>query len=288
MIWVNAIVQGILLGGLYALFAAGLSLMFGVMRFVNLAHGDFIVVAAYLTLGACDTTGVNPFVAVLLIVPVMGAAGYTLQRFLFNRVLGQDILPPVLVTFGLSIIIQNALLNYYGANGRKLTVGGLDTASVNIGPDLAIGSLPVLTFLVALSIIFLIGFISYRTSIGRMLRATADDSEIVGLMGANNAHTFAIATMIAAAVVAIAGGLFAMRTNFDPSAGPVRLLFAFEAVIIGGLGSLWGTLAGGIALGIAQTVGGQIDPRFQLLAGHLIFLVILAVRPRGLFSRRTS
>jgi branched-chain amino acid transport system permease protein len=262
--------------------------MFGVMRFVNLAHGDFIVVAAYLTLVVCDTTGVNPFVAILLIVPIMGAAGYVLQRFLFNRVLGQDILPPVLVTFGLSIIIQNALLNYYGANGRKVTVGALDTASINFGPELAIGSLPVLTFVVAVSIIALIGFISYRTSIGRMLRATADDPETVGLMGANNAHTFAIATMIAAAVVAIAGGLFAMRTNFDPSAGPVRLLFAFEAVIIGGLGSLWGTLAGGIALGIAQTVGGQIDPRFQLLAGHLIFLVILAVRPQGLFSRRTS
>ena len=288
MIWVNAIVQGVLLGGLYALFAAGLSLMFGVMRFVNLAHGDFIVVAAYLTLVVCDTTGVNPFVAILLIVPIMGAAGYALQRFLFNRVLGQDILPPVLVTFGLSIIIQNALLNYYGANGRKVTVGALDTASINFGPELAIGSLPVLTFVVAVSIIALIGFISYRTGIGRMLRATADDPETVGLMGANNAHTFAIATMIAAAVVAIAGGLFAMRTNFDPSAGPVRLLFAFEAVIIGGLGSLWGTLAGGIALGIAQTVGGQIDPRFQLLAGHLIFLVILAVRPQGLFSRRTS
>jgi branched-chain amino acid transport system permease protein len=288
VIWVNVIVQGILLGGLYALFAAGLSLMFGVMRFVNLAHGDFIVVAAYLTLGVCDIVGVNPFLAILLIVPIMGAAGYVLQRFLFNRVLGQDILPPVLVTFGLSIIIQNVLLNYYGANGRKVSVGTLDTASINFGTDLAIGSLPVLTFGVAVFIIALIGFISYRTSIGRMLRATADDPETVGLMGANNAHTFAIATMIATAVVAIAGGLFAMRTNFDPSAGPIRLLFAFEAVIIGGLGSLWGTLAGGIALGIAQTVGGQIDPRFQLLAGHLIFLLILAVRPQGLFSKRVA
>jgi branched-chain amino acid transport system permease protein len=288
MIWVNAILQGILLGGLYALFAAGLSLMFGVMRFVNLAHGDFIVVAAYLTLGVCETLGLNPFLSVLLIVPVMGAAGYGLQRFLFNRVLGQDILPPVLVTFGLSIIIQNVLLNHYGANGRKVTVEALDTASVNIGGDLAIGSLPALTFLAAVAIILLIWFIFYRTSIGRILRATADDAEIVGLMGANNAHTFAIATMLATAMVAIAGGLFAMRTNFDPSAGPVRLLFAFESVIIGGMGSLWGTLAGGIALGIAQTVGGQIDPRFQLLAGHLIFLLILAVRPRGLFSRRMS
>lgn len=288
MIWVNAVLQGVLLGGLYALFAAGLSLMFGVMRFVNLAHGDFIVVAAYLALSTVDMLGLNPFMAVLLIVPAMALAGYAAQRFLFNRVLGKDILPPVLVTFGLSIVLQNLLLEYYGGNSRRLSAGALETASLNLGDTIALGALPLLMFATAVLVIFALGVISYRTPIGRMLRATADDPETVGLMGANNAHTFAIATTIATAVVAIAGGLFAMRTNFDPSAGPIRLLFAFETVIIGGLGSLWGTLAGGILLGIAQTVGGQIDPRFQLLAGHLIFLAILAMRPQGLFSRASS
>lgn len=288
MIWVNAVLQGILLGGLYALFAAGLSLMFGVMRFVNLAHGDFIVVAAYMAFSTVDVLGVNPFVAVLLIVPAMGMMGYLAQRLLFNRVLGQDILPPVLVTFGLSIVLQNVLLGHFGGNSLRLSAGALDTASLGLGPDVAIGALPVLMFATAVLVILVLGLISYRTRIGRMLRATADDPETVGLMGANNAHTFAIATMIATAVVAIAGGLFAMRTNFDPSAGPIRLLFAFEAVVIGGLGNLWGTLAGGIILGIAQTIGGQIDPRFQLLAGHLIFLVILATRPQGLFSKGST
>jgi branched-chain amino acid transport system permease protein len=285
MIWLNAILQGILLGGLYALFAAGLSLMFGVMRFINLAHGDFIVVAAYMAFSTVDVFGLNPFVAVLLIVPTMGLAGYLVQRVLFNRVLGHDILPPVLVTFGLSIILQNLLLEYFGANSQRLSAGAWETASLSLGSGVAIGVLPIIMFASAVLVIFLLGVISYRTPIGRMLRATADDPETVGLMGANNAHTFAIATMIATAVVAIAGGLFAMRTNFDPSAGPIRLLFAFEVVIIGGLGSLWGTLAGGMVLGIAQTVGGQIDPRFQILAGHLIFLIILATRPRGIFSK---
>ncbi|MBL0372268.1 branched-chain amino acid ABC transporter permease [Rhizobium sp. KVB221] len=287
MVWINAILQGVLLGGLYALFAAGLSLMFGVMRFINLAHGDFIVVAAYMALCTVDVVGFNPFAAVLLIVPAMALAGYLLQRFLFNRVLGQDILPPVLVTFGLSIVLQNVLLEYFGGNSQRLSAGALETASLSLGPNVAIGALPMLMFTAAVLVILLLGLISYHTPIGRMLRATADDPETVGLMGANNAHTFAIATAIATAVVAIAGGLFAMRTNFDPSAGPIRLLFAFEVVIIGGLGSLWGTLAGGIVLGIAQTVGGQIDPRFQLLAGHLIFLAILAARPQGLLSKGT-
>lgn len=285
MIWVNAIIQGILLGGLYAMFAAGLSLMFGVMRFVNLAHGDFIVVAAYLALSTVDALGINPFVGVALIVPIMGVAGYLAQRVLFNRVLGQDILPPVLVTFGLSIVLQNALLEYFGGNSQRLSAGPIETASFTIGQDISIGALPLLMFATAVLVIFLLRVISYSTPIGRMLRATADDPETVGLMGANNAHTFAIATMIATTVVAIAGGLFAMRTNFDPSAGPIRLLFAFEVVIIGGLGSLWGTLLGGIVIGIAQTIGGQIDPRFQLLAGHLIFLVILATRPQGFFAK---
>jgi branched-chain amino acid transport system permease protein len=287
MIWVNAIVQGVLLGGLYALFAAGLSLMFGVMRFINLAHGDFIVVAAYMAFSTVDVLGVNPLEAVVLIVPLMGIAGYVSQRLLFNRVLGNDILPPVLVTFGLSIILQNLLLEYYGGNSLRISAGAWDTASFSLGPDMAIGVVPMLMFASAVVVIFLLGVISYRTPIGRMLRATADDPETVGLMGANNAHTFAVATMIATAVVAIAGGLFAMRTNFDPSSGPIRLLFAFEAVIIGGLGSLWGTLAGGIVLGIAQTVGAQFDPRFQILAGHLVFLIILATRPQGIFSRGT-
>ncbi len=285
MVFVNAVLQGILLGGLYALFAAGLSLMFGVMRFINIAHGDFIVTAAYLMVAFVVGWAIHPAIAAVAVLAILGAAGYLNQRVLLNRMLGKDILPPILVTFGMSIIIQNALLEIFSADSQRLVAGGLDTGSLSLGGGLAVGYLPLLMFATAVAVIAILQFIFYRTSLGRLLRATSDDPEIVPLMGAKNAHIFALATMMASVVVGVAGIFLAMKTNFDPSAGPVRLIFAFEAVIIGGLGSLWGTLAGGIILGIAQTVGAQIDAGYQILAGHLVFLALLVVRPRGLFPK---
>ena len=285
MVWVNAIVQGMLLGGLYALFAAGLSLMFGVMRFVNLAHGDFIVTAAYLMLALVGMLNVHWAFAILLVPAVLGAAGYFNQRILLNRVLGGDLLPPVLVTFGLSIIIQNALLEVFSADSQRLNAGWIDTASFQLGGGIAIGALPLMMFLAAVAVIGGLQFIFYKTALGRMLRATSDDPAMVPLMGGNNGHVFAIATLLASVVVGIAGIFLAVKTNFDPAAGPARLLFAFEAVIIGGLGSLWGTLIGGVILGVAQTLGAQIDAGYQILAGHLVFLAILVARPRGLLPK---
>lgn len=285
MVWANAILQGVLLGGLYALFAAGLSLMFGVMRFINIAHGDFIVVSAYAILTFVVTWGLHPVLGVAMVVVLMGAAGYANQRLILNRVLGQGILPPILVTFGMSIIIQNALLETFSADSRKLLTGEFELASIPLGGGIAIGVLPLLIFVAAVVVIGGMQFIFYRTSLGRLLRATSDDAEMVPLMGGNNAHIFALATMLASFVVAVAGIFLAMKTNFDPTAGPSRLLFAFEAVIIGGLGNIWGTLLGGIILGVAQTVGAQIDAGYQILAGHLAFLAVLIVRPTGLFPR---
>lgn len=285
MEWINVIVQGILLGGLYALFAAGLSLMFGVMRFINIAHGDFIVVAAYLLLVMVMTLGLHPVVGIGLVVVVMGGVGYLGQRILLNRVLGNDILPPVLVTFGLSIIIQNSLLEAFSADSQRVPSGDFAIASLKLSDELAIGVLPLAMFLAAVGAIGVLQFIFYRTALGRLLRATSDDPEIVPLMGANNSHIFAVATALASGVVAIAGTMLAMKTNFDPTIGPSRLLFAFEAVIIGGMGNIWGTLAGGIVLGVAQAVGAQIDAGYQILAGHLVFLAVLVVRPKGLFAK---
>lgn len=285
MVWVNAIMQGVLLGGLYALFAAGLSLMFGVMRFVNIAHGDFIVVGAYAILFFIISWGLPPAVGVLLVLVLMAAAGYLNQKFLLNRVLGKGILPPILVTFGMSIIIQNALLEAFSADSRKLPTGWLETTSIPLSDELAIGLLPLLMFLTAVGVIGALQVVFYKTALGRMLRATSDDPEILPLMGGNRAHTFAVATALASLVVGIAGIWLAMKTNFDPSAGPARLLFAFEAVIIGGLGNLWGTLLGGIILGVAQAIGAQIDAGYQILAGHLAFLIILVVRPTGLMPK---
>ena len=282
--WANALVQGVLLGGLYALFAAGLSLIFGVMRLVNIAHGDLIVLAAYIGLSTTMMLGVHPFVALLIVMPVMAGIGYALQRGLLNRALGDDILPPLLVTFGLSVIIQNALLEGYSADPQKLNGGVIETASISIG-GLAVGMLPLLTFAVAVAVIAALQWIFYSTGLGRGFRAVSDNQEIAQLMGLNKAHVFGLAMALALAVTAIAGILLGVRTSFDPAIGGGRLIFGFEAVIIGGLGNLWGTLAGGVILGVAQTLGAKIDPGWQLLAGHVAFLVVLAVRPNGLFPR---
>ena len=284
MEWANAIVQGVLLGGLYALFAAGLSLIFGVMRLVNIAHGDLIVLAAYFGLTTTVLLGVHPFVALLFVVPAMAGLGYMLQRGLLNKTLGDDILPPLLVTFGLSVIIQNALLEGYTADPQKLNGGVIETASVQVG-GLALGVLPLLTLGIAVTVVALLQWIFYATSIGRGFRAVSDNQDIAQIMGFNKAHVFGLAMALALAVTAVAGILLGMRTSFDPSVGGGRLIFGFEAVIIGGLGNLWGTLAGGVILGVAQTIGAKNDPGWQLLAGHIAFLVVLAVRPNGLFPR---
>ena len=282
MEWISAIVQGILLGGLYALFAAGLSLIFGVMRLVNIAHGDLIIFAAYMALSTTMLLGVHPFVAVVIVVQLMAGLGYLLQRGLLNRTLGSDILPPLLVTFGLSVIIQNALLEVFTADPRKLSGGVIETASIDLA-GVGIGWLPLLTFAIAVGIIAGLQYIFYRTELGRSFRAVSDNQDIAQLMGLNKAHIFGLAMALALAVVAIAGILLGMRTSFDPAIGGGRLIFGFEAVIIGGLGNIWGTLAGGVILGVAQTVGAKIDPGYQILSGHIAFLLVLAIRPNGLF-----
>jgi branched-chain amino acid transport system permease protein len=284
MIWVDTIIQGILLGGLYALFAAGLSLVFGIMRLVNLAHGDLIVLGAYLILLLVTLAGLSPFVAAAVAMPFMFALGYGLQKFMLNRVLGDDILPPLLVTFGLSVVLQNALLQGFSADSQRIQSGSLSTASIEVA-GLNLGVMPLMTFGSALVVIIGLNQLFYRTSLGRAFRATSDDPTTASLMGIKPAGIFAKATGIAMIIVTIAALYLGMRSNFDPSIGPARLVYAFEAVIIGGLGSLWGTLAGGMIIGVAQTVGAAINPEWQILAGHLAFLIVLLVRPRGLFPR---
>ncbi len=284
MIWVDTIVQGILLGGLYALFAAGLSLVFGIMRLVNLAHGDLIVMGAYLILVLVTLLGLSPFIAVLVAMPLMFALGWGLQKFLLNRTLGDDILPPLLVTFGLSIVLQNALLEGFSADSQRLPTDALTTASVQLG-SISLGVMPLLTFASAILVIVGLNQLFYRTSLGRAFRATSDDAVTASLMGIKPANIFAVATGIALIIVTIAALYLGLRSNFDPNIGPARLIYAFEAVIIGGLGSLWGTLIGGIIIGVAQTVGAAINPEWQILAGHIAFLVVLLIRPRGLFPR---
>ena len=282
---IDIFLQGTLLGGLYALFAAGLSLTFGVMRLVNLAHGDIIILAAFLILAAGQLFGLSIIAGAALAIPVLFGVGFVLQISLLNRVLGRDTLPPLLTTFGLSIIIQNGLLQGFSADTRRLVAPGIETASLPLGAGLAVGLVPLLTFVAAILVILALNAVFYHTSLGRAFRAVSDDPVTAQLMGIDNRRLFGIATGLALAIAAVAGLCLGTRTNFDPSAGPARLIFAFEAVIIGGLGSFWGTLAGGVVLGIAQTASGALDPEWQILGGHLVFLVILVLRPRGFFPR---
>jgi branched-chain amino acid transport system permease protein len=278
---IDIIVQGCLLGGLYALYAAGRSLIFGVMKLVNLAHGDLIVLGAYVLLALVSGLGLPLPVALAVALPFMFALGYGLQRQLFNRALGEDILPPLLVSFGLSILIQNGLQQVFSADSRKLSLGAIETAAINVAPGLTVGVLPLITFGVAVGAIALLSLLFYRTALGRLLRATSDDVEIAGLVGVDPRKMFALAMGIAFLVITLAAFFMGVRANFDPSVGGGRLLYAFEAIVIGGLGSLWGTLLGGIVLGVAQTAGGAINPEWQILAGHLVFLVVLLARPLG-------
>lgn len=284
MIWLDTLVQGILLGGLYALFAAGLSLVFGIMRLVNLAHGDLIVLAAYLILGIIGALGLHLFIAVLIAAPIMFCVGWLLQIYILNRVLGDDILPPLLVTFGLSVVIQNGLMESFSADSQKLTAGAIEAQSLQFGP-IAMGVMPLLTLASAIAVIFALNQLFYRTALGRAFRATSDDTTTAQLMGIRPQRIFAMATGIALVVATIAALYLGTRANFDPSIGPARLLYAFEAVIIGGLGSLWGTLAGGIVIGVAQAFGAAINPEWQILSGHIAFVLVLLMRPRGLFPR---
>jgi branched-chain amino acid transport system permease protein len=282
----DAVVQGILLGGLYALFAAGLAIVFGVMKIVNLAHGDFIILSAYLTLVVVNLTSLNPIVTVVVVASIMGLFGYALQRGILNHTLGSGILPPLVVTFGISIIIQNVLLQAFSADTQGLDAGAIELESIAMPFGLAVGWFPFLTFLLAVAVIGSLQLVIGHTRMGRSFRAVSDDGETASLMGMRTRHVFALAMALALVVTAIGGVVLGIRTQFDPALGPARLIYAFETVIIGGLGSLWGTLVGGVVLGVAQNVGAYFSPGWRELAGHLVFLIVLAWRPTGLFGRR--
>ena len=289
MNWVNVAIQGILLGGLYALFAMGLALVFGVMRLVNLAHGDLGILAAFITLGLLRSGHLGLWPAALLSIVIMFAVGYVLQRGLLNFTLGTDDTRPIVVTFGLAIIIQNALLLAYSADEQGLNAGSIETATIRITSRLAIGWYPLLVFILAVVMIAGVQMFLYRTKMGRAFRSTSDDREAAELMGMNNRHIYALAMALSLSTVAVGGIALAIRTTFDPTAGSFNLIYAFEAVIMGGMGSLWGTLLGGVVLGLAQTLGSQaFGSGWGILCGNVVFLIVLALRPNGFFARTVT
>jgi branched-chain amino acid transport system permease protein len=287
--FIDTIVQGILLGGLYALFALGQSLLFGVMRLTNTAHGDFIILAAFAASSLAMAIGLPaaaaPWAALLLLLPLSFGAGYALQRFVLNGTLGRDPLPSLVVTFGLAIVIQNALQQIFTADPRSIESGGLNTASLSLSAGLSVGVLPLLIFGAAVVLTCSLQLLFDRTDLGRAFRAVSDDREAAEMMGIDHRHVYALATGIAFLLVAVAGTLHGMKTTVSASDGPALLLYAFEAVIIGGMGSFYGTLAGGLILGVTQDVGFRIDPGWGIWSGHVAFLAMLLLRPSGLFPR---
>lgn len=290
MTWVNIVVQGVLLGGLYALFATGLSLMFGVMRIINLAHGDLAVLGAFVVWVIVDRWHLSPFVAVLPVLPVMLVVGYYLQRTLLERSLRAGPLVPLLTTFGLAIVIQNALLQIFSPDVRSLggQAGAIATSSWRITDQLAVSWLGLLVLAIAVAVLGGLQLFLSRTGLGREMRAVAQDPDTAALVGVNARAVYARATGIAVATAALAGAFLAIRSTVEPSSGPTQLIFAFEAVVIGGFGSLWGTLLGGIVLGVAQAIGAHIDPQYSILAGHLVFLAVLASPRGGLLAVRRA
>jgi branched-chain amino acid transport system permease protein len=288
MTLLNAVIQGVLLGGLYALLACGLSLLFGVMRIINLAHGDLAILGAFLTWQVTTSWNLHPLIAVVIVLPVMGAIGYAMHYLILARSLRAGPLIPLLTTFGLSIVIQNAMLQHYSPDVRSLgsQVGSISTGSWELNDSVSIPYLGVLILAVAVSVLGGLHLVLQRTGFGCEMRATAQDPDTAGLVGVPAASVYARATAIAVATAALAGAFIAIRSSFYPLSGPTQLIFAFEAVVIGGIGSLWGTLVGGIALGVAQTIGAMIDPQYSILAGHLVFLVVLlAPRNRAALAR---
>jgi branched-chain amino acid transport system permease protein len=290
MAWVNAIIQGILTGGLYALFACGLSLMFGVMKVVNLAHGDLAIFGGYIALGVIAVTHVPVLWSFLIVVPIMAALGYVMQRTMIQASLDRSVLTTLLVTFGLSVVIENGLLQFVNADSHSLGIGNsIITKSFSIGSQIQIAYLLVLIFAVAVAVLLGLQYFLSSSRYGRMIRAVADDREAAQLSGVDYRHVFGIAAAIAFGTVALAGIAYGMYSQFAPTTGTdTILLFAFAAVVIGGLGSLWGTLLGGVVLGVAQQIGAQINISYEVLAGYIVLLAVLVFRPQGLTARKAE
>jgi branched-chain amino acid transport system permease protein len=288
MIWLNVLIQGVLIGGFYALFACGLSLMFGVLKVINLAHGDIAVVAAYVAVFLTPHLHIPEVYSFLVVVPIFGLLGYVVQRTLIQKSIDRDPFTTLLVTFGLSVVIENLLLQIYTANGQTVNIGALIGQSWHPGSIIYISYVSLGVLGAAVAVLAILQLFLSKTGTGRLIRAVADDREAAQLSGANYRHIFGIAAAIAFATVALAGIAYGMMTQFAPTSGGVNLLYAFEVVVIGGIGSLWGTLIGGIALGVAQQFGAHFAPEYQYLAGNVLFLLVLAVRPQGLFGQKTA
>ncbi|MBB3931393.1 branched-chain amino acid transport system permease protein [Kaistia hirudinis] len=284
MQWFDALVQGVLLGGMYAQYALGMALMFGVMRIVNISHGDLVILLSLIGISMAMAWGLGPFTVLIILVPLGVFMGWLLQKAILNKVVGSDPLPSLIATFGLSIALQNLMLQIWSANSRSLPGEGIESRSIDIG-GIYIGLLPVIVLVVATGLTWGLDLTLKRTRFGRALRAAAADVEAAAMTGINPRAVYALATAIAVGILGFAAVFQALRSTVAPADGAAQLIYAFEAVIIGGMGSVWGAFIGSMVLGISQGIGFRIDPGFGVLAGHIVFLIVLATRPQGLFGK---
>ncbi|MEO5619731.1 MAG: branched-chain amino acid ABC transporter permease [Cypionkella sp.] len=280
----DALVQGILLGGMYAQYALGMALMFGVMRIVNLSHGDLVILLSLIGISLATSFGLGPVWVMAALVPLAVAMGWLLQKLILNKVVGDDPLPSLIATFGLSLALQNLMLQIWSANSRSLPGGGIESRSIEIG-GIYVGLLPVIVLAFAVGLTFALDLMLKRSRFGRALRAASADVEAAAMTGINPRAVYATATAIAVGILGFAAVFQSLRSTVAPSDGGAQLIYAFEAVIIGGMGSVWGAFIGSMVLGISQAIGFRIDPGFGVLAGHLVFLLVLATRPQGLFGK---
>lgn len=279
---IDTVTQGVLLGGYYAMLAAGLAFLYSVMGIINLAHGSFAVLAAYLVVSLAKLAGLDPFLAIILVLPVMAIIGVLVERLIFEPSQRGGQLLAVLATFGLAVVLDNTLFQFYGANTQSLApyVGDLSWASWEIG-DLYIGKLAALTLFSAIAVLGGLQLFLSFTPLGRAIRATAQDADTAGLVGIDAARARTIATAIAFVAIGLAGAALGLRATFTPYSGTPQLLYAFQATVIGGTGSIWGTLVGGIVLGLAQTFGAQISTQGFFIGGNVVFFAVLFARLHG-------
>lgn len=285
MQWLDALIQGLLLGGMYALYALGMALMFGVMRIVNIAHGDLVILLGLIGISLAAYFGLTPLPLIIIMVPIAAFIGWALQKIILNRVIGVDELPSLVATFGLSIALQNFMLQVWSADTRSLPGHGLEAASINIG-GIFMGVLPLIVLVVAISLTGGLDALLRYTRFGRALRASSADLQAAAITGINPKIIYATATAIAVGILGIAAVFQSLRATISPADGSAQLLYAFEAVIIGGMGSIWGAFLGAMVLGVAQAIGFRYDPGIGILVGHVVFLLVLAVRPQGLLARK--
>lgn len=284
--YLEPVINGILLGGLYAVIGIGLSMIFGIMRQVNLAHGELMILASYSSLFTLQRLGVSPLVTLVTVLPACFIFGCLVQAALFNRVLGRGVEPFLMISFGLSIILQNILLLAFSPDARTLQTP-LAFQSIPIGGWFYIPVIKLVDFGIGLLVLALLHLFMKKTYLGWAIRAAADNLTAVKLMGVNPKNIYILAMGIAAVTAAISGVLVGMTFTFYPHSGTQYLITAFAVVIIGGLGSLPGTFIGGMILGISQLVGSRLlGPGLQQLSGYLILLLVLTLRPQGIMGRR--